>query len=44
MGLPTPPQVVDHPAFSWFFMALIIANTVLLAMTTAGAGLLPGGA
>ncbi|PRW21007.1 voltage-gated ion channel superfamily [Chlorella sorokiniana] len=29
-------QVVDHPAFGSLFMLLIIANTVLLAMTTAG--------
>lgn len=30
-------QVVDHPAFSWTFVLLIVANTAILAMTTAGA-------
>ncbi len=30
------PQVIDHPGFGSLFMLLIIANTVLLAMTTAG--------
>lgn len=29
-------QVVEHPAFGQFFLLAIIANTVLLAMTTAG--------
>jgi hypothetical protein len=30
-------QVVDHWGFTWVFMFLIIANTITLAMTTAGA-------
>ena len=30
------PQVIDHPGFGSLFMLLIVANTVLLAMTTAG--------
>jgi len=36
--LPTNPclQVVDHWAFTTVFMLLIIGNTVLLAMATAG--------
>ncbi|PSC71712.1 voltage-gated ion channel superfamily isoform A [Micractinium conductrix] len=29
-------QVIDHPAFTGTFMALILGHTVLLAMTTAG--------
>lgn len=29
-------QVVEHPAFDYFFLACIVVNTVLLAMTTAG--------
>lgn len=36
--LPLSLQVVDHPGFTWTFMALVVANTVLLAMTTAGEG------
>jgi hypothetical protein len=39
-------QVVERPAFGQFFLAAIVANTVLLAMTTAGQYCMPcaGGA